>query len=70
VEHPAVWDITSTPLYPIPDMKNMALYNLYYDKSKQLENVIFGGRLGTYEYLDMDQVINQARQASRKEIFA
>jgi len=47
-------------IYPINDEKNNNLYNLYLEESKKLKNVFFGGRLGAYKYIDMDQAIEQA----------
>ena len=34
----------------------------------KMENVIFGGRLGSYRYYDMDQVIAAALDAAEKEV--
>ena len=45
----------------------MAIYQQYAEKAKQEKNVLFGGRLGTYRYLNMDQVIEDALNDS--EIF-
>ncbi len=55
------------PYYPINDDENNALFNKYQELVKGEENVIFGGRLGTYSYFDMDQVILTALNASKKE---
>ena len=33
---------------------------IFFDLSKKLSNVIFGGRLGEYRYYDMDEVIEKA----------
>lgn len=50
----------NAPFYPIKDKKNMEQYQKYKALGDKCENVIFGGRLGSYAYFDMDQVIGQA----------
>lgn len=45
------------PLYPVRDAENVALYEKYRD---MLTNVTFGGRLGSFRYFDMCEVIAQA----------
>lgn len=56
-EYPAAWNRGEEPYYPINDRKNMELYQRYERESQRQEKVIFAGRLGTYKYYDMDQVI-------------
>ena len=48
------------PFYPIRDKANSEMYQKY--KSIKPSNVIFGGRLGEYKYLDMDQSVASAIQ--------
>lgn len=48
------------PYYPIKNKENQDLYLKYKDLADNVKDVIFGGRLGTYSYYDMDQVIGQA----------
>ncbi|MGE5607187.1 MAG: UDP-galactopyranose mutase [Bacteroidota bacterium] len=48
------------PFYPVPRAENTKLYNQYKTEADQLENVWFAGRLGTYRYYNMDQVVAQA----------
>jgi UDP-galactopyranose mutase len=48
------------PYYPIPTFNNLNLYEKYYEESKKLKNVWFGGRLGMYKYFDMDDTIAEA----------
>ena len=62
------------PYYPIPRPENAALYKQYAAMANSLPNVHFAGRLGTYQYYNMDQVVAQAlalaRQIGpRKELF-
>jgi UDP-galactopyranose mutase len=44
------------------------LYAKYFELKKDLNNVTFGGRLGEYKYLDMDQSIASAMSKLEKLI--
>lgn len=48
------------PYYPIRTEEDMILFNKYSKLTKLEKNVIFGGRLAAYKYLDMHQVIASA----------
>ena len=48
------------PYYPIPRDENTKLYQMYKAEADELRNVWFAGRLGTYQYYNMDQVAAQA----------
>jgi UDP-galactopyranose mutase len=48
------------PYYPIPQPQNAALYQKYEALADQTSGVHFAGRLGTYRYYNMDQVVAQA----------
>ncbi len=48
------------PYYPVPKPENAALYQKYKLLTESLPNVHFVGRLGTYRYYNMDQVVAQA----------
>ena len=48
------------PYYPINSENDRKLLMLYRDEIEGLENVIFGGRLGRYQYLDMHMAIASA----------
>lgn len=54
------------PYYPVPSPENQALYQQYVQKSAALSNVTFLGRLGTYRYYNMDQVVGQALAAYQR----
>ena len=47
------------PYYPVNDERNSALAAEYRKLAEKEENVIFGGRLGQYQYFDMAPVIEQ-----------
>jgi UDP-galactopyranose mutase len=48
------------PYYPIPRPDNSALYKKYQQLADSLPNVHFVGRLASYKYYNMDQVVAQA----------
>jgi UDP-galactopyranose mutase len=54
------WD--AEPCYPVPNPKNSAIYEKYYQKGSKLVNkgVFFIGRLGNYKYINMDQAFKDA----------
>lgn len=58
-EYPAEYAEGATPFYPVRDAVNTARYDRYRRLAAR-SNVVFGGRLGTYRYYDMHQVVAQA----------
>jgi UDP-galactopyranose mutase len=48
------------PYYPIPRAENQALYKRYEALADATDNVTFVGRLATYRYYNMDQIVGQA----------
>ena len=48
------------PYYPIPRPENAVLYRKYQELANRTPGVHFVGRLGTYKYYNMDQVVAQA----------
>jgi len=54
------------PYYPIPRPANSELYKKYEALAKATPNVQFAGRLATYKYYNMDQVVGQALMLSSK----
>jgi UDP-galactopyranose mutase len=48
------------PYYPVPTAANAALYERYRALTAKTPEVLFLGRLGTYKYYNMDQVVAQA----------
>jgi UDP-galactopyranose mutase len=54
--------------YPVNDEENKTLYERYEKLSDTEENILFGGRLAKYSYLDMDKTVAAALALSRKEL--
>jgi UDP-galactopyranose mutase len=48
------------PYYPVPQPQNAELYKRYEAEAESTPNVTFVGRLATYRYYNMDQVVGQA----------
>jgi len=48
------------PYYPVPTPENAALYRRYQALAEATPGVSFVGRLGTYRYYNMDQVVAQS----------
>ncbi|HZG84986.1 UDP-galactopyranose mutase [Paenibacillus sp.] len=66
-EYPVEWAPGDEPYYPINNDKNNLIYKKYRELSEKQNNIIFGGRLATYKYYDMHQVIGAALKAVEKE---
>ena len=56
------------PYYPIATADDKALYDQYAAMAQAEPNVVFGGRLGTYRYLDMHQAIGAALKCFDNEV--
>lgn len=67
-EYPAEWHNGAEPYYPVNDTANNALYQKYAALAAQEKNVIFGGRLGQYQYYDMDKVIAASLELVNKQL--
>lgn len=59
-EYPQAWTIGEEPFYPVNDEKNNRLYQQYKALVDKETNVILGGRLAKYKYLNMNEVISNA----------
>lgn len=66
-EYPDAYDHSKIPFYPIVDDHNKEIYQKYTTESIS-KNVIFGGRLGTYKYYDMHQIVGQALTKARNAL--
>lgn len=67
-EYPQKWVRRDEPYYPMNDDKNNSLYAKYKELAEKEKNVIFGGRLGQYQYYDMDDVIAAALACAKTEL--
>ncbi len=56
------------PYYPVPRPENQALFKRYEALALGTVGVTFVGRLATYRYYNMDQVVGQALAAYRRHI--
>ncbi|MBT1177626.1 UDP-galactopyranose mutase [Bifidobacterium callimiconis] len=56
------------PYYPINTDEDKSIYDQYRTKARLEPNTVFGGRLGTYQYYDMHQVIDTALTAYVEEV--
>ncbi len=54
------------PYYPVPRAENADLYKRYQQLAAGVDNVYFVGRLATYKYYNMDQVVAQALTLFKK----
>lgn len=67
-EYPQEYTGDNEPYYPIRDNENISRYQKYKDLADKNKKYIFGGRLGTYSYYDMHQVVAQALDTVQKLI--
>ena len=67
-EYSSEWSVGIEPYYPINNDENNALYKKYEALAAEEKNVIFGGRLGRYQYYDMDKVIAAALDTVSQEL--
>ncbi|MCI1832924.1 MAG: UDP-galactopyranose mutase [Bifidobacterium sp.] len=56
------------PYYPVNTVQDKTLYHAYASRAHQEPGVVFGGRLGTYAYYDMHQVISSALHAYEHQV--
>jgi UDP-galactopyranose mutase len=54
------------PFYPTNTEQDKNLFTRYQEEAKKEQGVIFGGRLGSYKYLNMDETIYQALEIYEK----
>jgi UDP-galactopyranose mutase len=54
------------PYYPVPRPENAELYKKYQELASNMTNTYFVGRLATYKYYNMDQVVAQALTTFKK----
>jgi UDP-galactopyranose mutase len=56
------------PYYPINHPNDRIILQKYRDEIAKIENVVFGGRLGSYQYLDMHMAIASAINTYRTKV--
>ncbi len=54
------------PYYPVPQPQNAVLFKRYEELARERSDVWFVGRLATYRYYNMDQVVGQALATFRR----
>lgn len=57
---------TGDPFYPVPRAENQEMYKRYQALALAEAGVVFVGRLATYRYYNMDQVVGQALATYRR----
>ncbi len=67
-EYSSEWKVGMEPYYPVNNDQNNALFEEYKKLAAKEDRVIFGGRLGNYQYYDMDKVIEAALELVSKEL--
>ena len=67
-EYPVTWEDGMEPYYPVNDTQTQALYQQYASLAEKEPQVLFGGRLGGYQYYDMDDTIAAALALAEKEL--
>jgi len=56
------------PLYPVNTQEDRTVHRLYVRELRSMPNVIVGGRLGSYSYINMDQAILSALQTYEESV--
>lgn len=67
-EYPEAYGPGKEPYYPIPNGASAAIYRKYKERVDAEKHVSFIGRLATYRYYNMDQVVGMALAESEKLI--
>jgi UDP-galactopyranose mutase len=56
------------PYYPLDTFRDRELLGCYENECMKTRNVIFGGRLGAYKYLDMDKAVACALETFEEKL--
>lgn len=66
VEYPVAYEPEkgAEPYYPVLTEESKALYEKYYQRARQIKNLIFCGRLGDFKYYNMDQALARALEVA------
>jgi UDP-galactopyranose mutase len=68
-EYSHEWRLGEEPYYPVNNDQNNELYKKYEKLAETRPDIIFGGRLGSYKYYDMDKIIEFALATARRELY-
>lgn len=63
-EYPKAWQPGDEPYYPVDTPEARALLARYRAEAEKAPNLVVGGRLGGYRYLDMDRSVEDALHAA------
>ena len=66
MEYPQAWESGLEPYYPINTQENNAKYLKYKALSKKEKYIFFAGRLGSYSYYNMDQIVFEALRFAKR----
>ena len=67
-EYSEEWSPGMEPYYPVNDERNNQLMKSYQAMAEDRQDVLFGGRLGTYKYYNMDQIVLEALKLAEIEL--
>ena len=67
-EYSRIADVKDDPYYPVNSVEDRAKLSKYRSLAENQKNVIFGGRLGSYQYLDMHMAIASALTVFENEL--
>lgn len=59
-EYPAAWNLGDRAYYPLRNDRSLAAHAEYEKMVSKYPNLTVGGRLGAFQYYDMDQVVGMA----------
>jgi UDP-galactopyranose mutase len=65
-EYPVDWYRSADPYYPLVDAEVVQRFQRYRHAISQDSRIWLGGRLGSYRYLDMHQVVGEALQLTER----
>lgn len=56
------------PFYPVNDQKSNHIFKMYEKDRMRTGNIVTGGRLGSYKYINMDEAIYSALETYEKQV--
>jgi UDP-galactopyranose mutase len=65
-EYPLDYERGREAYYPVPNAESQRQYQAYADIASRDQNTYFAGRLATYRYLNMDQIVEAALQLAAR----